>query len=213
LRNRQTQESQANLTAKQREQSLNERKSVIPGLQNIPDNYFISSTGPSEKTSGVFGVGLLKPNPIDIGEYSATSVNPQGKPNFVLNQRVTWEYFFIEYDNQNTTPLQGKIKNFSVIKTLNLLTTVQVSKMLGSAVKNVTGLTKEQYDQNSFIHPQYTNSNGQPLSVRYAEIAILVQRTPGRLDDIPIGYPNFDSTPDGVTTSIGPVQDPMPPIV
>lgn len=210
MRNRQTQESQAKITARQREQALQANKSTIPELQNIPDTYFVPATGPSSKSAGLLGVGLLKPNPIDVGSYSAGSVNALGKPNFVLNQRVTWIYFFIEYNNQNTTPIQGRLKNFSVIRTLNELTVPQVSKMLGSRIKNVTGITKDEYDTGSFVHPYYTDSEGNPLSVRYAEIPILTQRTPGRLDNVPIGYPNFDSTPDGVVTRQGPV--PSPPI-
>ena len=209
MRSRQTPESQAKIDARQRSQALQTSKSNIPGLQNIPDTYFIAATG-GKKSSGLLGVGLLKPNPIDIGQYSESDVNPLGKPSYSLNKRVTWNYFFVEYNNQTTTFIQARIKNFVVIQTLNELTVRQVSKMLGSLAKNITGISKDQYDTSTFVHPYYTDINGNPLSIRYAEIPILLQKTPGRLDNVPIGYPNFDSTPDGVVTRQGPV--PSPPI-
>jgi PKD repeat protein len=77
--------------------------------------------------------------------------------------------------------------------------------MLGIQAKYVTGITDDEYNDSSFTHPTYTDENGDLLKIRYAEIAILRQRTPGRLDNVPIGYPDFDSTPDGVTTSVGPL--------
>ena len=46
------------------------------------------------------------------------------------------------------------------------------------------------------------------MSIRYAEIPIIKQKTPGRLDNIPLGYPDFDSTPDGVITRKGPIPTP-----
>ena len=81
--------------------------------------------------------------------------------------------------------------------------------MLVTLENNITGLTLTQYKNDSFTHPIYVNEFGQHLSIRYAEISILVQKTPGRLDNVPIGYPNFDNTPDGVTTRQGPI--PAPP--
>jgi len=83
-----------------------------------------------------------------------------------------------------------------------------VKKMLGNTYKSVTGITKDQYDNSSFDHPTYLNDSSEPLQIRYAEIPIQIQRTSGRLDDVPIGSPSFDSTPDGVTTRKGPIPTP-----
>ena len=204
LRSRQTSDSQKNITQTQKRQAIVNDKAGISGLNNIPANYFLNiSEGKS-----LLGVGLLKPNPLEIGDFPA-DINALGKPTYSLNKSVTWTYFFVEYNNQNLTALQGIMKAFIVIKTLNIQTVRQVSKMLGTVAKNITGLTLTQYQNDSFTHPIYVNEFGQPLSIRYAEISILVQKTPGRLDDVPIGYPNFDNTPDGVTTRQGPI--PAPP--
>lgn len=178
-------------------------KSTVTGLNNLPVNYFDVNT----QGAGLLGVGLLKANPIDYAAYP-DSINPLGKPEYKLNKRIVWSYFFLEYDNPNIVRLQGIIKSFVVIRTLNALTTEQVAKMLGKPPKNITGLSLTDYENNSFTHPTYTDMSGNPLSVRYAEIQILIQKTPGRLDNVPIGSPNFDNTPDGVTTRQGPVPSP-----
>ena len=204
LRSRQTSDSQKNITQAQKRQAIVNDKSGISGLNNIPANYFLNVS----EGKGLLGVGLLKPNPLEIGDFPS-DINALGKPTYSLNKSVTWTYFFVEYNSQNLTALQGIMKAFVVIKTLNIQTVRQVSKMLGTVAKNITGLTLTQYQNDSFTHPIYVNEFGQPLSIRYAEISILVQKTPGRLDDVPIGYPNFDNTPDGVTTRQGPI--PAPP--
>ena len=77
--------------------------------------------------------------------------------------------------------------------------------MSGYQITVIGSLTLEIYNTGSFIHPTYTNSSGDPLSIRYAETPILKQVTPGRIDDTPIGYPDFDSTPDGVIAKKGPI--------
>ena len=83
-----------------------------------------------------------------------------------------------------------------------------VKMMLGNTYKSVTGITEDQYNNSSFAHPTYLNDSNEPLQIRYAEIPIQIQRTSGRLDDVPIGSPSFDSTPDGVTTRQGPIATP-----
>ena len=172
-------------------------------MSNIPVNYFeIGTIG-----MGILGTGLLRPRPDDVYNYGE-KLNPVGKPDYSNNSIVKYGYFFVEYNNQNTTNLQALLRSFVVIKTLSDLPVNDVKKMLGNTYKSVTGITKTQYDESSFSHPVYTNDSNEPLQIRYAEISIQIQRTPGRLDNVPVGSPSFDSTPDGVTTRKGPIPTP-----
>ncbi len=172
-------------------------------MNNIPVNYFDQNT----LGAGLLGTGLLRPNPADVNSYE-TQTNPLGKPVYNTKKQNKSVYFFVEYNNANTTNLQAKLHSFVVIRTLSAVTVNDVKKMLGNSYKSVTALSKTQYDDNSFSHPTYLNDSNQPLQIRYAEIPIQIQRTPGRLDNVPIGSPSFDSTPDGVTTRVGPIPSP-----
>jgi PKD repeat protein len=203
LRSRQTSDSQKDITKKQRNQEIEVNKSTISGMNNIPVNYF----EPGTIGMGILGTGLLRPRPDDVYDYGE-KLNPVGKPDYSNNSIVKYGYFFVEYNNQNTTNLQALLRSFVVIKTLSDLPVNDVKKMLGNTYKSVTGITKTQYEESSFSHPVYTNDSNEPLQIRYAEIAIQIQRTPGRLDDVPVGSPSFDSTPDGVTTRKGPIPTP-----
>ena len=203
MRSRQTSDPKRNITKKQRNQEIEINKATIPGMKNIPVNYF----EPATIGEGILGTGLLRPRPTSVYDYAA-EINPIGNPSYSSVTIVKWPYFFVEYNNQNTTNLQSLLRSFVVIKTLSQLNVNVVKMMLGNTYKSVTGITKAQYDDSSFSHPLYTNDSNEPLQIRYAEIPIQVQRTPGRLDDVPIGAPSFDSTPDGVTTRKGPIPTP-----
>ena len=172
-------------------------------MNNIPVNYF----EPATIGMGLLGTGLLMPRPDAVYDYGE-QINPIGKPNYGNNTIIKWEYFFVEYNNQDTTNLQSLLRSFVVIKTLSTMPINSVKMMLGNTYKSVTGITKDQYDNSSFAHPTYLNDSNEPLQIRYAEISIQIQRTPGRLDNVPIGSPSFDSTPDGVTTRKGPIPTP-----
>ena len=203
MRSRQTPDSKRDITKKQKLQAIDVNKSTISGMNNIPVNYFDQNT----LGAGLLGTGLLRPNPADVNSYE-TQTNPLGKPVYNTKKQNKSVYFFVEYNNANTTNLQAKLHSFVVIRTLSAVTVNDVKKMLGNSYKSVTALSKTQYDDNSFSHPTYLNDSNQPLQIRYAEIPIQIQRTPGRLDNVPIGSPSFDSTPDGVTTRVGPIPSP-----
>ena len=172
-------------------------------MNNIPVNYF----EPATIGMGILGTGLLRPRPDAVYNYNDAN-NALGKPAFSNRGIANWIYFFVEYNNQNTSNLQAILKSFVVIKTRSYMPINKVKIMLGNTYKSVTGITKDQYDNSSFSHPTYLNDSSEPLQIRYAEIPIQIQRTPGRLDDVPIGSPSFDSTPDGVTTRKGPIPTP-----
>ena len=203
MRSRQTGDSQKNITKKQRNQAIEVNKSTISGMNNIPVNYF----DPATIGMGILGTGLLRPLPDKVYDYGDAN-NALGKPTVSNTSIANWTYFFVEYNNQNTSNLQAILRSFVVIKTRSYMPINDVKKMLGNTYKSVKGITKDQYDNSSFDHPTYLNDSNEPLQIRYAEIPIQIQRTPGRLDDVPIGSPSFDSTPDGVTTRKGPIPTP-----
>ena len=203
MRSRQTGNSQKNITKKQRNQAIEVNKSTISGMNNIPVNYF----DPATIGMGLLGTGLLRPSNNAVYDYAGVN-NSLGKLTVSNRSINSWTYFFVEYNNQNTSNLQAILKSFVVIKTLSTMPTNSVKKMLGNTYKSLTGITKDQYDNSSFAHPTYLNDSNEPLQIRYAEIPIQIQRTPGRLDNVPVGSPSFDSTPDGVTTRKGPIPTP-----
>ena len=185
-------------SSRQRSADITAANSNIPGLQNIPSNYFEEGT----IGLGLNGTGLLKSRTNIPVSYSPNLTN-KGTP--LLVKPLTYLYFFVEYSNPNTKGISGLLKSFSVVKTLNETDLKTFSQMLGSKAKTIAPIDKSIYDNGSFTHPTYLNDNGQPLSIRYAEIAIVKQITPGRLDNAPIGYPDFDSTPDGVINMVSPI--------
>jgi PKD repeat protein len=186
---------------RQRTSEINIANSTVPGLQNMPSNYF----EPGTVGRGLNGTGLLKARPNIEITYKAETTK-KGAP--LLNKTPTYIYFFIEYSNLNTKGISGLLKSFSIVKTLNQTDLKTFSQMLGAKAKTITPIDKYTYDNGSFTHPKYINDNGQPLSIRYAELAMVKQVTPGRLDDAPIGYPDFDTTPDGVINIVSPIPGP-----
>ncbi len=185
------------MSPRQKTAEINKTKATVPELINIPANYFVADT----IGSGLLGTGLLKPRPNVETEY-VSEITMKGNP--LLTTPQTYSYFFVEYNNSNITGIGDKQKSFVVILTLSPITLNSCSEMLGTNIKTITGIDENLYLNGTFYHPTYVNDNGTPLEFRYAEIPILRQRTPGRLDNVPIGYPDFDSTPDGVVTVVGP---------
>ena len=223
-------------TPRQENAIIKSNKDQIPELINIPVTSFetpppanqqnttieipkdanvVSAVVPDIVTStidqGIFGVGLLAPR-TDIPQvYVTSTVSPKNIP--IISKVKTSNYFFIIYDNPNIakSAVINILKSFAVIKTLSQCTVKDCSEMLKLHYTNITEISESDYLTGSFEHPKYCSDTGYPLLVRYAEIPIIKQKTPGRLDDIPLGYPDFDSTPDGVTTRKGPVPTPPYP--
>jgi hypothetical protein len=201
LRTRQKAVTDPRLSPRQKRDNVIKSKNTVPELKNIPANYF----NPNTVGEGLLGTGLLKSRPNIKMEYT-DQITAQGKPLLAVEQKYSW--FFLEYNNSNVVGLGDILKSFSIIKTLSPVTVKSCSEMLGGIARNITGISEEIYMNGYFYHPKYINDNGTPLQIRYAEIAIVRQKTPGRLDNVPIGYPDFDSTPDGVITRKGPLPSP-----
>jgi hypothetical protein len=198
LRPRQTPNSQKELSSRQKQDQIAKENSKIVGLNKIPVNLFEENSS----GQGLLGTGKLKERPkLPIPFVDQT--NSQGKP--VLQNASKFIYFFVKFDSPNGVGLSSLLKNFVVVNTLNEMTTVDFSQMSGYPISNISSLTLDEYNSGSFTHPTYKNSSGSSLSIRYSEISILKQRTPGRLDDTPIGYPDFDSTPSTVISKKSPL--------
>jgi PKD repeat protein len=187
-----------NLSARQKKSEVSTANSKIPGLQDIPSNYF----DPNTMGMGLNGTGLLKARPNVATDYTGGTTN-KGYP--LLIKPETYLYFFVEYNNANVSGIGSLLKSFSVIKTLNENDLKTFSEMLGANAKTITPISKEIYDNGSFNHPKYINDNGTPLVIKYSELPIINQVTPGRLDNAPIGYPDFGKIPSGVIGTVSPI--------
>lgn len=191
------------LTPRQEDEKIRIAKNQIIGLKPIPTTSFV----PDTSGSGIFGIGLLAPRPRIPVAYDESNVSPKNIP--IIQKPLVYNYFFIEYDNVNLYKgLEGNIISFAIVVTLSPVTVKDCSEMLRLSANKIKPLTLSEYETGSFLHPKYINDSNLPLSIRYAEIPVLKQKTPGRLDNIPLGYPDFDSTPDGVVTRQGPIPSP-----
>lgn len=187
------------ITPRQRTAATQDLKDTIPELIPVPVTSFIPGS-----TGGIFGVGLLAPRIMHAIDLAIEDLSPKYIP--IVVKPATYLYFFIEYANPNVaTGLESKMVQFAVIVMLAPTSLQDVSLMLRLPTKKITPLSLKEYLRDSFSHPYYVNDSGTPLQIRYAEIPILKQKTPGRLDNIPLSYPDFDNTPDYITTSLGPI--------
>ena len=186
-------------TPRQEYKETEAAKDKVPEFKSFP----ATSIVPNTSGVGALGIGYLKPRPNVSQEYEV-QISPQGRP--IITVPKLYLYFFVKYDNKDISVSIGKhLKSFVVVLTLSPTTVKNVAEMMGVPVGSVTALTRQQYLTDSFSHPTYTNDSNEPLQIRYAEIAILRQTTPGRLDNIPLGFPDFDSTPDGIVNVQGPI--------
>ena len=160
--------------------------------------------------AGVIGLGKRLPLPVKVQEYTSNlnSVNKQT----ISNESVkTYSYFFVRYENQYLPKGDEVLYSFSVIKTLSPVSVNKFSSMIAIKDNNITGLTEAEYLINSFPHPIYINQKKELLSFRYSEISYLEQTTPGRLDDVPLGYPAFNYNKSAIRTQKGMLPQPPYP--
>lgn len=193
---------------KSRTQNLNQTKSILKkkGLTSVQ----ATMIEPDTQGAGLLGIGFLKPLPIVANEYQPET-NSKGNPVYSQNTVQTYSIFFAQYENTYIPAGDEKLYSFVIVRTLTPTTSSNCAVMLGMKQNNVYGLTQAQYETGTFNHPVYTNQNNEPLTFRYVEIPIIVQTVAGRLDNVPVGSPNFPLTPSPVTTQRGMLPQPPYP--
>jgi hypothetical protein len=165
---------------------------------------------PDTQGKGLLGIGYLKPLPVVATEYVPTT-NSKGNPVYSQTTVQTYSIFFAQYENAYIISGDDKLYSFVVVRTLNPITSSDCATQLGMKQENVFGLTLTEYENNSFEHPLYTTIENTPLYFRYLDVPVMIQTVPGRLDNVPIGAPNFPLTPSGVRTQQGMLPQPPYP--
>lgn len=191
--------------SRQKNLQINRRNLDAKGLPGVASTLIV----PETQGEGLLRVGKLAPLPIRVPDYQ-TVTNLKGNPVVSVATVKTYEYLFVQYENTYIPAGDEKLYSFAVVIPLQPMTVNECASQLGVLAKNVTGLTESQYETSSFQHPVYTNQNNTPLVIRYAEVPVVLQTVPGRLDNVPLGYPNFIYSKSPITTQNGPV--PSPPL-
>lgn len=191
-----------------RNQNLNVTKADLKkkGLTAVQATMIV----PDTQGSGLLGIGYLKPLPIAPTEYIPVT-NSKGNP-VVSNTSVqTYLLFFAQYENTYIPSGDEKLYSFLVVRMLNPTSAVDCATQLGMKHTNVYGLSQTDYETGSFQHPIYLNQNNEPLTFRYVDIPVIVQTVPGRLDNVPVGAPNFPLTPKFIAAQQGMLPQPPYP--
>ncbi len=165
---------------------------------------------PNTQGAGLIGIGILKPLPVISSEF-ISETNSKGNPVVSLETIKIYNLFFAQYENTYIPKGDEKLYSFVVVKTLNPISSSECAVQLGMKQNNVKGISLDEYESGSFQHPVYLNQNNQPLTFRYKEVPVIVQITPGRLDNVPIGSPNFLLTPNYIANRQGLLPHPPYP--
>ena len=165
---------------------------------------------PDTQGAGLLGIGLLKPLPVVATEF-IPETNSKGNPVVSLATVQTYSLFFAQYENTYIPVGDEKLYSFVIVRTLNPISSSECATQLGMKQTNVYGITQSQYETGSFQHPYYLNQNNQPLTFRYVELPVILQTVPGRLDNVPVGAPNFPLTPKFIANQQGLLPQPPYP--
>lgn len=191
-----------------RQQNLNKSRQDLDkkGLKGVASTL----VAPDTQGIGKLGIGKLLPLPVAEQQYEP-QFSPQNKPIVSTNSVKKFSFLFVKYENTYIPNGDEKLYSFAVILPLQPMTINECASQLGVKAANITGLTAQEYQTGSFQHPVYINQDKQYLTIRYAEVATLPQKTPGRLDNIPLGYPDFNYNPSPITTQQGILPQPPYP--
>jgi len=195
-----------NNNSRQKNLQLNRQSLDSKGLKGVSS----TSVEPDTQGKGLLGVGRLMPLPRAPYDYVAVD-NSKGRPQVSPANVQKFTYIFVQYENTYIPGGDEKLYAFAVVKALSPMSTKECAIQLGVQYRNVTGLTDSEYATGSFQHPVYINQNKQPLEFRYAEIALIRQTIPGRLDNVPLGFPDFIYNPSPITTQQGILPQPPYP--
>ena len=163
---------------------------------------------PDTQGLGLLGIGYLKPLPAVPTDYQPVT-NSKGNPVYSNATVQTYSIFFAQYENTYIPLGDEKLYSFVVVRTLNPITSSDCAKQLGMKQSNVYGITLSQYETGTFQHPVYLNQNREPLTFNFNDAPVMIQTVPGRLDNVPIGAPNFPLTPNRIASQLGML--PRPP--
>lgn len=191
-----------------RKQNLNKSRTDLDkkGLKGVASTL----VAPDTQGTGKLGFGKLLPLPLSQQEYEPF-VNSVNKPIISVNSVKKFRFLFVQYENTYIPSGDEKLFSFAVIIALEPLSINDCASQLGVKASNITGLTLSEYQTGTFQHPVYLNQDKQNLIIRYAELATLPQITPGRLDNVPLGYPDFNFNPSPITTQQGILPQPPYP--
>jgi PKD repeat protein len=165
---------------------------------------------PNTQGLGLLGIGYLKPLPDVPTDYQAVT-NSKGNPVYSKTTVQTYSIFFAQYENTYIPEGDEKLYSFVAVRTLNPITSSDCAKQLGMKQSNVYGLTLSEYEAGTFQHPVYLNQNKEPLTFNNTDIPVMLQTVPGRLDNVPIGAPNFPLTPNRIASQLGMLPQPPYP--
>jgi hypothetical protein len=165
---------------------------------------------PNTQGEGLLGIGYLKPLPTVSINYQPV-VNSKGNPVYSNATVQTYSIFFAQYENTYIPAGDEKLYSFVAVRTLNPITSSDCATQLGMKQSNVYGLTLSEYETGTFQHPVYLNQNKEPLTFNYNNIPVMIQTVPGRLDNVPIGAPNFPLTPNRIASQLGMLPQPPYP--
>lgn len=185
-------------TTQRQEKSIAKTLLRSKGLGGFP------YTGVSENTQnkGILGIGILKPRN-SVLDFNPESVGPSSKPINTLDTVIKYTYFFIKRESPFVSGSADYQYFFYVIKAIKPISHSDCADQTGLNRSRIVPLSDTDYLTGSFSHPKYINDTYSYINIRYAEISTLPQKNPGRMDNIPFGYPDFNYNPSPVITSSG----------
>lgn len=188
---------------------LNKQELLKKGLPGVSTTLIV----PGSQGEGLLKIGFLAPLPSLPDTYQPLGgayAGPPSQPVIAQETVDTWRFLFVQYENAYIPRGDEKLYSFAVVIPLEPMTVSDCAFQLGVLAKNVRGLSRTEYETGTFTHPVYINQNRSPLVFRYAEVPVVIQTVPGRLDNVPLGYPDFLTSPSPITTVQGAV--PSPPL-
>lgn len=166
------------------------------GLHRTPYTNFDENT-----KGGIFDIGLLKKRPIIESGYDNSLVNEENKEEYIESNIPTYTYFFIRKENPSIRGDKDKQYSFYVIEAIIPISIADCSKQLGIPEDVIKNISKEELNSAFFHHPVYINDTYKNIKIHYGELPYMVQIIPGRMDDLPFGYPAFNYNRSNVTTN------------
>jgi hypothetical protein len=188
---------------------INKQELLKKGLPGVATTLIV----PGTQGEGLLKIGKLAPIPSLPDTYQPLGGSYTGPPSqpIISQESVdTWRFLFVQYENAYIPKGDEKLFSFAVVLPLEPMTVTDCAFQLGVRSTNIRGLTRTEYETGTFTHPTYTNQNRSPLVFRYSEVPVVIQTVPGRLDNVPLGYPDFLTSPIPITTQQGAV--PSPPL-